>query len=514
MPADASQGAGGLLVVGESPVKDAARPFASRSGAYVRELVAESWRGPVVYDTALKCSAPGKAKTKDAHKPIKECRPFLAEVVTQARPKRVLALGPWATLGLLGRALDSDSARRGYAFILGDVPVFFAGNPVAALENKFVRERFERDVKEALTREAPVPNDRGFSHVVDDYDDALEAEAALELADEVLLDVETAGIMHGDDFTVLCAGVGAVDELESDAWVWSSRALEDPLALGVLRRILTSRVVSGSNIKYDMVSVEQCLGISIKRIGTDTQVLRKLAEPTSLGRLDYVAELVGRGGHKAEMEDALATEIRHARLKKERPGHAPHAHWCSQAIRDAKPGTTPKQYANGLVSKELLHRYNGRDVTTSAAGVVHLRRRSMVEAPRDYALWEELYRPVIPSFARIERVGIQADRQAFEAFSAYLNVGIAELRGKFKAYGEDFNPNSTPQVAHILFDKLKLPKHVAEVSQKTGALSTDKGTLVQLRGMHPFVDQLIEFRRLDKLDGTYARGGMEHILSD
>jgi hypothetical protein len=32
--------------------------------------------------------------------------------------------------------------------------------------------------------------------------------------------------------------------------------------------------------------------------------------------------------------------------------------------------------------------------------------------------------------------------------------------------------------------------------------------------MHPFVDQIIEWRRLEKLDGTYAAGMIPHILSD
>jgi DNA polymerase I-like protein with 3'-5' exonuclease and polymerase domains/uracil-DNA glycosylase len=508
---------GGLLVVGEAPVKDAARPFASKSGVYLRSLIDRTWAGPVVYDTALKCPAPGKAKTKDALKPLRECRPYLAEVVAQTQPTRVLSLGPWASFGLVGRALDVDSSRRGYGWILGNVPVFFAGTPLAALENKFIRQLFERDVHWALTAPIPRPAYEGVVHVVTSHEDALAAWEALELCDEVLFDVETAGIMHNVDFQVLCAGVGAVDELETDAWVWSEAALADPNALGVLRRILTTKAVSGSNIKYDMIAAEQCLGISIKRLGSDTQMIRKLAEPTSYGRLDYVAELVGLGGHKQEMEDALAVEIRHARLKKQRPGHAPHDHWCSQAIRNGTPGSSPKGYAYGLVQASrptLLHRYNARDVVTSAAGVLHLRKRTVEESPRDYALWEELYRPVLPSLARIERVGIQADRQAFEAFSAYLNIGIAELREKFKAWGDDFNPNSTAQVAHILFNKLKLPKRFADVSEKTGALSTDKGTLEQMRGMHPFVDQLAEFRRIDKLDGTYARGGMEHILSD
>ncbi len=496
--------------MGDSPTKGAVRPFASKSGSYVRLLVHRGWTGPVVYDYAVKCPVKGKTRASDAAKPIKECRTYLAEVVRQARPERVIAVGAWAAKALLGRGADLESVRRGYGWVLGDVPVFIMSGPIDAMGNKFVRARYEADFQWALTCKRPTPSHvGGIVHVVDDMDDALQAEEALALHDELLFDVETAGVPHSPDFTLLCAGLSPVDPFETDAWVWSAAALADQDALAALQRLLRTKVISGSNVKYDVSAAKQVLDVDVTRIGFDTQLVRKLLDPMAMGRLEYAVELVGMGGSKEEAAVLRKNATAAARRKKWRPGDAPHDHWCVAAIR---AGAEPGRYNFGLLPEDVLLRYNGRDVAGSAAATLHLRGRAERENPLELGCWEQLYRPSIKSFERIERCGIHADRQGFEAFSAFLNVGLAELKVKFRSYGADFNPNSQQQVADILFNKLKLPK--GEVSEKTGAASTDRGTLEHLRGRHPFVDDIIEWRRLEKMDGTYAAGLIPHILPD
>lgn len=512
LPADGAPGAD-LLIVGDSPIKGAARPFASKSGAYVRSLVAQNWQGGVVYDYAIKCPVPGNTKLKDAMKPLTACRSYLAEVIESVKPERILALGSWAVVGLLGRSLDMESVRRGYGWVKGTTPVFLLHGPGSIQENKFLKKRYEADFEWALTTDIPRPaHVDGIVHVIMDEKDALFAESVLNDYDELLFDTETAGVVHNADFKIICAGLVPVDQLETDAWVWSDDALSDPGAVAALRRLLTTKKISGSNIKYDAVAAEQCLGIDIQHIEFDTQLVRKLAEPTCMGRLEYAAELVGMGGHKEEAQAALRKAISGTRLKSPRPGDKPQSHWCAQAIRNGTPGATPMNYAYGLLPDDVLWRYNARDVLASATATIHLRKRTLRDAPKEMKLWDDLYRPAVRSFKRIERVGMLADLQAFEAFSMHLNVGLDDLRQKFQAYGPTFNPNAAKQVADILFNRLKLPKQ--GLSEKTGEPSTAKDTLQRLAGMHPFVDQMMEWRRLEKLDGTYAAGMIPHILSD
>ena len=72
------------------------------------------------------------------------------------------------------------------------------------------------------------------------------------------------------------------------------------------------------------------------------------------------------------------------------------------------------------------------------------------------------------------------------------------------AAGEgSFNVNSSKQVGELLFDKLGLPP---QKKTKTGAYSTDAGTLEKLRGEHPVVDALLDYREVEKLRSTYGEG--------
>src|SRR5258708_6644640 len=77
----------------------------------------------------------------------------------------------------------------------------------------------------------------------------------------------------------------------------------------------------------------------------------------------------------------------------------------------------------------------------------------------------------------------------------------AELEhAMYRAAGTEFNINSTPQLRHVLFEKIQLP---AQKKTKTGP-STDFEVLEQLAGQgHEVPRLLIEYRELSKLKSTY-----------
>lgn len=83
-------------------------------------------------------------------------------------------------------------------------------------------------------------------------------------------------------------------------------------------------------------------------------------------------------------------------------------------------------------------------------------------------------------------------------------------RGIYDAVGYEFNLNSPKQLGEALFDKLGLPP---KRKTKTG-YSTDADVLESLRGYHPVVDGLLEYRQLSKLKSTYTDGLLKVIAPD
>lgn len=531
LPADGEPG--GLLVVGDAPVKGATRPFMSKSGEVVRLGVARHWDGPVAWDTAARCSPPTmRVDRKTAFPRVSKCRPYTAAIVRDVRPTRILAVGPWAAYSILGRSIPLESTRRGFTFLSDGTPVFLLDAPLSVLDNKFRRVRWETDLRWALTALAPKPDHWSYVvHLVDDAADARAAAAFLRGFSDLAVDCETAGEPHNFDFTVLCVGVAPVDEMEGDrAYVWSGRALADHDARAELASLMADPAIrkTGSNIKYDAVALKagstlvaelwrEGLDIDVRPIAFDTQYVKKILEPDTLGRLEVVAELVGMGGHKEEADDALHDAIAAARRKVLRPGEKPHDHWCVHAIRPVKYGGLQREamkYAYGLLDDDLLHRYQGRDAVASALGTAHL-RRLLWERTKAHNLWRKIFEAAIPTFVRMELKGIPADREAFEHFSAYLNTQMDVLRREFKAYDRPdapFNPDSQPQISDLLFNRLKLKP--IKFSRKTQKASTAADVLEYYKGSHPVIDQILEWRRLSKLDGTYARGMLERIRDD
>ncbi len=110
--------------------------------------------------------------------------------------------------------------------------------------------------------------------------------------------------------------------------------------------------------------------------------------------------------------------------------------------------------------------------------------------------------PLIPVLVGMEWHGVLVDREVLGQISRQFARELAELeQAIYRAAGTDFNINSTPQLRHILFEKLELP---VLKKTKTGA-STDFEVLEQLAALgHEVPRLLIEYRELAKLKSTYV----------
>ena len=119
--------------------------------------------------------------------------------------------------------------------------------------------------------------------------------------------------------------------------------------------------------------------------------------------------------------------------------------------------------------------------------------------------------PLCPVLSEMEGAGMLVDRAALASFGEMLDGRIqADEALIYQLAGEEFNINSTQQFGHILFDKLGLPP----VKKTKTGYSTSAEVLEKLRGKHPIVEAVLDYRQLAKLKSTYVDGLMKVIAPD
>lgn len=118
------------------------------------------------------------------------------------------------------------------------------------------------------------------------------------------------------------------------------------------------------------------------------------------------------------------------------------------------------------------------------------------------ALYREMELPLVPVLVDVERTGVLVDTQVLAAQAARLERELATRQAAIhELAGETFNINSPKQLSAILFDKLQLPAR--RRTGKTRVASTSVDVLEELALVHDLPRQVLEWRSLQKLKGTY-----------
>ncbi len=122
--------------------------------------------------------------------------------------------------------------------------------------------------------------------------------------------------------------------------------------------------------------------------------------------------------------------------------------------------------------------------------------------PKLPALAKDIEWPVIPVLARMEHIGIELDTKYLKKFSDEVSDMISDYEQQVYGYADqEFNIGSPGQLAEVLFEKLKLPTQGIKKG-KTG-YSTAASELDKLRGQHPIIDLITQYREVAKLKNTY-----------
>jgi DNA polymerase-1 len=285
-------------------------------------------------------------------------------------------------------------------------------------------------------------------------------------ADAIAIDVETDGTNPVQSNLVGIAIATAADRAYYVPVAYEGGGILDP---DTVRAKLAPAVVAHPNVvahhgKFDLAVLERhgYQGIDLK---FDTMLAAYLLGESGLGLKDLTFKHLG-------WEMTQITEL---------------------------IGTGRGQITMDRVPLDAVTRYAGGDVeaTLRLKPIVDedLREREQLD------LLHTIEMPLVPVLVRMEARGIAIDVEQLRELSKELEqqLAVAE-RAIYEAAGHEFNINSPKQLATVLFEELKLQ---SGRRNKTG-LSVGQEVLDGLRGAHPVVDHILEFRTLSKLKSTYV----------
>lgn len=153
-----------------------------------------------------------------------------------------------------------------------------------------------------------------------------------------------------------------------------------------------------------------------------------------------------------------------------------------------------------MPTEELAER--AAEVIAVAAGLYRQQFEDLKKMPKVAELAQTIEWPVIPVLAAMEYEGIHLDVDYLKKFAVEIEDSISDLEQEIYGHAEtEFNIGSPSQLADILFVKLNLPKQGIKKG-KTG-YSTAATELDKLRGIHPIIDLITQWREVTKLKNTY-----------
>lgn len=224
----------------------------------------------------------------------------------------------------------------------------------------------------------------------------------------------------------------------------------------------------GQNIKYDY-EVLRRYGIEVRGPMFDTMLAHYIVQPELHHNMDYMAETL------LDYQTIHIDQLIGPRGKGQR------------SMRDLQPQEVYEYAAEDA------------DVTLRLKNVLEQKLKE-VDGER---LFYDIEMPLVPVLAEMELTGVCLDTAALAETGKNFNRRLAEYEQKIYAEaGETFNISSPKQVGDILFGKMKIVDKPKKT--KTGQYVTSEEVLTQLRSRAPIVDDILSYRGLKKLLGTYV----------
>ncbi len=119
-------------------------------------------------------------------------------------------------------------------------------------------------------------------------------------------------------------------------------------------------------------------------------------------------------------------------------------------------------------------------------------------------VYEQIERPLIPVLRRAEAWGVLVDKDMLETLRERYRGELTVIEKRIhEIAGKEFNVSSPKQLGDVLFDDLQLQAK-GQKKTSTGQRSTKESELEKIRDLHPIIDDVLEYRQLQKLLSTYV----------
>ena len=237
-----------------------------------------------------------------------------------------------------------------------------------------------------------------------------------------------------------------------------------------IRKVLENKdiIKIGQNIKYDML-VMKWQGVEIKAKLFDTMIGHYLTEPDLRHKLDYLAESY-LNYKKIPIEDLIG---------KKGKGQLSLADIDTDKVKDYAAEDADITYQLKEIISEKLKEDNVTDV------------------------FHNIEMPLINVLADMEYNGMYVDTDFLNEYSVILEqLGKKSEKEIYHKAGVAFNISSPKQVGEVLFDKLMIPYRWTRTSG--GQYSTSEEKLNELAVKYDIVNDILNFRKLQKLKNTYV----------
>ena len=230
------------------------------------------------------------------------------------------------------------------------------------------------------------------------------------------------------------------------------------------------KLLIAQNWKYDH-KVMLGAGVTVRCRVFDTMLAHYVLQPDLKHGMDYLAE-VELGYSTIPITDLLGKKGKNQKTMADIPPEQVRDYACEDA-----------------------------DITLRLANLFEAR---MGKDSPERRILDSLEHPLVPVLADMELEGVRLDVEVLQEMAKALEQDLGKLTDSIQEHaGVPFSIDSPRQLGEVLFDHLKIADKAKKT--KTGQYATGEDILQKLVGTHPIVEQVLEYRQLNKLLSTYVR---------